>query len=88
VTQARDDVTSIFLNYNKMIDPALLELQKHLPFLPGHKFELSKVSFLISHFQNRQNERKSHAFDYCNGVAVFKSEAPGIGNLIIVPMVN
>jgi len=53
-----------------MIDPKLDTLQKQLPFLPGHSFQLDKL---------RSNERKSHAFDYCNGVAVFKGEAPGIG---------
>ncbi|KAJ3051078.1 EF-hand domain-containing member C2 [Rhizophlyctis rosea] len=46
------------------------ELQKKLPFLPGHQFDIEK--------SERPNERKSHAFDYCNGVAVFKEEAPGI----------
>ncbi|KAJ3039649.1 EF-hand domain-containing member C2 [Rhizophlyctis rosea] len=46
------------------------ELQKKLPFLPGHQFDIAK--------SERANERKSHAFDYCNGVPVFKEEAPGI----------
>lgn len=26
-----------------------------------------------------KNHRKSHAFDYCNAVSVFKPETPGIG---------
>ncbi|KAJ3010797.1 EF-hand domain-containing member C2 [Thoreauomyces humboldtii] len=45
------------------------ELQHKLPFLPGYQFDLNKSRF---------NERKSHAFDYTNGVAVHKP-APGIG---------
>ncbi|KAJ3415872.1 EF-hand domain-containing member C2 [Chytridiales sp. JEL 0842] len=52
-------------------NPALKELQKSLPFLPGHTFDLEKLSL--------PNHRKSHAFDYCNTVSVFKNEAPGIG---------
>ena len=64
-----------------MIDPSFTELQSQLPFLPGHQFDLSKVIARFTHERNqiRGNERKSHAFDYCNGVAVFKSESPGIG---------
>ncbi|KAL2913595.1 hypothetical protein HK105_206897 [Polyrhizophydium stewartii] len=53
-----------------MIDPKLAALQTQLPVLPGYSFQIDKF---------RSNERKSHAFDYCNGVAVFKGEAPGIG---------
>ncbi|KAJ3147022.1 EF-hand domain-containing member C2 [Geranomyces variabilis] len=52
-----------------MRDPVLQALQHKLPFLPGYHFDLDK---------DRNNERKSHAFDYSNGVAVHKS-APGIG---------
>jgi hypothetical protein len=73
-----------------MTDPSLLTLQKQLPFLPGHQFDLSKVRgcadlqrqvklTATTQLQYRPNERKSHAFDYCNGVPVFKSDAPGIG---------
>ncbi|KAI8926800.1 hypothetical protein BC831DRAFT_455064 [Entophlyctis helioformis] len=57
-----------------MIDPALKTLQRQLPFLPGSSFELDKY---------RSSERKSHAFDYCNGVPVFKGEAPGIGGILL-----
>ncbi|KAJ2997203.1 EF-hand domain-containing member C2 [Globomyces sp. JEL0801] len=49
---------------------ALHQLQKQLPFLPGHQFDIGK---------SRANERKSHAFDYCNQVPIFKGEAKGIG---------
>ncbi|KAI8918462.1 hypothetical protein DFJ77DRAFT_455630 [Powellomyces hirtus] len=52
-----------------MRDPVLHALQHKLPFLPGYQFDLNK---------DRNNERKSHAFDYSNGVAVHKP-APGIG---------
>ncbi|KAI8849151.1 hypothetical protein BC829DRAFT_392048 [Chytridium lagenaria] len=52
-------------------NPALKELERTLPFLPGHKFELGKFDL--------PNHRKSHAFDYCNTVPVFKGEATGIG---------
>ncbi|KAJ3275338.1 EF-hand domain-containing member C2 [Terramyces sp. JEL0728] len=55
-----------------MIDQGLIKkLQSQLPFLPGHKFEIDKT-------KSRPNERKSHAFDYCNNVPVFKGEASGI----------
>ncbi|KAI8827062.1 uncharacterized protein EV422DRAFT_512508 [Fimicolochytrium jonesii] len=54
-----------------MRDPALVALQHKLPFLPGYQFDLEKA---------RHNERKSHAFDYTNGVAVNKA-APGIGGI-------
>ncbi|KAJ3372004.1 EF-hand domain-containing member C2 [Kappamyces sp. JEL0680] len=54
-----------------MLDKDTIEqLQKQLPFLPGHSFDLLKT---------KGSERKSHAFDYCNEVPVFKAEAPGIG---------
>ncbi|KAJ3159629.1 EF-hand domain-containing member C2 [Geranomyces michiganensis] len=52
-----------------MRDPVLRALQHKLPFLPGYQFDLDK---------DRNNERKSHAFDYSNGVPVNKP-APGIG---------
>eukprot|EP00842_Homolaphlyctis_polyrhiza_P003514 jgi/Hompol1/4163/HPOL_003505-RA len=57
-----------------MADPKLKTLQTQLPFLPGYSFQIDK---------SRYNERKSHAFDYCNGVAVFKGEAPGIGGILL-----
>ncbi|KAJ3377330.1 EF-hand domain-containing member C2 [Lobulomyces angularis] len=47
------------------------KLQASLPLLPGHNFNLEKHDLL--------NHRKSHAFDYCNEVSIFKKEAPGIG---------
>ncbi|KAJ1565316.1 EF-hand domain-containing member C2, partial [Cladochytrium tenue] len=50
---------------------AARELEKALPFLPGHSFNFDRI--------NASNHRKSHTFDYCNTVAVFKGEAPGIG---------
>ena len=31
-----------------------------------------------------KNHRKSHAFDYCNAVSVFKPETPGIGKRLRV----
>ncbi|KAI9358593.1 hypothetical protein DFJ73DRAFT_144854 [Zopfochytrium polystomum] len=49
---------------------SIRELEKSLPFLPGHTFDIEKIT--------APNHRKSHAFDYCNTVSVFKSEAPGI----------
>lgn len=52
------------------MDTNLQKLQQTIPFLPGHTFNLEK---------NIENQRKSHAFDYCNQVPVFKQEAPGIG---------
>ncbi|KAJ3101076.1 EF-hand domain-containing member C2 [Phlyctochytrium planicorne] len=55
------------------LNPALKKLQHTLPFLPGHKFELEKYDL--------RNHRKSHAFDYCNTVPVFRGEATGIGGL-------
>ncbi|KAI9209542.1 uncharacterized protein BJ171DRAFT_453694 [Polychytrium aggregatum] len=56
------------------MDGTLNELQKQLPFLPGHTFDLNR---------NIDNKRKSHAFDYCNGVPVFREEAPGIGGELL-----
>ncbi|KAJ3214155.1 EF-hand domain-containing member C2 [Dinochytrium kinnereticum] len=56
---------------SKDLNPALKQLEKTLPFLPGHKFELEKFEL--------HNHRKSHAFDYCNTVPVFRGEATGIG---------
>ncbi|KAJ3292887.1 EF-hand domain-containing member C2, partial [Borealophlyctis nickersoniae] len=53
------------------VNPFLKDLQIRLPFLPGHSFEIEKFT--------HTSERKSHAFDYCNGVPVFKQDAPGIG---------
>ncbi|KAK6091135.1 hypothetical protein BDEG_24632 [Batrachochytrium dendrobatidis JEL423] len=58
-----------------MIDQKLGILQGQLPLLPGYIFKLDKA---------QSNERKSHAFDYCNGVAVFKGNAPGIGGKRLV----
>ncbi|TPX36580.1 hypothetical protein SmJEL517_g01259 [Synchytrium microbalum] len=52
-------------------DPIIDTLQKQLPFLPGTTFDFEK-SQLPQH-------RKSHMFDYCNGVPVFSAEKPGIG---------
>ncbi|KAJ3323163.1 EF-hand domain-containing member C2 [Boothiomyces sp. JEL0866] len=58
-----------------MIDQELVKkLQSQLPFLPGYQFEIDKT-------KSRPNERKSHAFDYCNNVPVFKNEACGIGGV-------
>ncbi|KAI8809407.1 hypothetical protein BJ742DRAFT_747723 [Cladochytrium replicatum] len=68
------------------ISETLLELKRSLPFLPGHQFDIDKVEdpFDCAVFEHKQilpHHRKSQAFDYCNGVAVFKEEAPGIGGI-------
>ncbi len=39
----------------------------------------STTTTTVTFRQKRTNERKSHAFDYCNQVAIFKEAAPGIG---------
>ncbi|KAI9000015.1 hypothetical protein BC832DRAFT_563307 [Gaertneriomyces semiglobifer] len=52
-----------------MRDPTLIALQQKLPFLPGYTFNLDK---------DIPNERKSHFFDYTNGVPVYK-DVNGIG---------
>ncbi|KAH6559938.1 hypothetical protein BASA50_009028 [Batrachochytrium salamandrivorans] len=57
-----------------MIDKKIASLQAQLPFLPGYSFQLDK---------KHATERKSHAFDYRNGVAIFKGEAPGIGGILL-----
>lgn len=46
------------------------DMQMLLPFLPGYNFKGGP---------GPQNHRKSHPFDYCNGVPVFREERPGIG---------
>ncbi|KAG5461115.1 MAG: hypothetical protein BJ554DRAFT_6743, partial [Olpidium bornovanus] len=48
------------------------ELQALLPFLPGYNFK--GASAFAPH-----NHHKSHPFDYCNDVPVFREERPGIG---------
>ncbi|TPX43682.1 hypothetical protein SeMB42_g04641 [Synchytrium endobioticum] len=58
-----------------MHSPTIEILQKQLPFLPGTSFEFEK-SQLPQH-------RKSHIFDYCNGVPVYAAEKPGIGCRIL-----
>ncbi|KAI9105373.1 hypothetical protein DFS34DRAFT_6512 [Phlyctochytrium arcticum] len=52
-------------------DPIVKELQRQLPLLPGYNFDFGK---------DLRHQRKSHTFDYCNGVPVFK-QVPGIGGV-------
>ncbi|KAJ3197354.1 EF-hand domain-containing member C2 [Irineochytrium annulatum] len=72
-------------------------LQRSLPFLPGHQYDLNKMVRLLPFhekllfaqvlttfpFKALPHHRKSHAFDYCNTVSVFKGEAPGIGGKLL-----
>ncbi|KAJ3323302.1 EF-hand domain-containing member C2 [Blyttiomyces sp. JEL0837] len=62
-------------NTGAHLAPVVRDLQANLPFLPGHHFELGKMTL--------PNHRKSHAFDYCNTVPVFRGEAPGIAGKML-----
>lgn len=54
-------------------------LQKALPFLPGYQFQIGK---------GKVNERKSHAFDYCNQFPIFNAKASGIGGAKLLGQEN
>ncbi|KAJ3334492.1 EF-hand domain-containing member C2 [Gonapodya sp. JEL0774] len=60
---------------------SLIDLAKHLPFLPGTDFSRSLAHRTASADGKvvEQNYRKSHAFDVKNGVSVYVEGKPGIG---------